>query len=59
MIKDGEAKPQKTFCDLCGKIASQIVGERVLCAEHTAMAKSAAEEQSLKAAPLTMADKHR
>lgn len=61
MNKDSKARPGRSFCDFCGKPATAFDGEFVVCAEHKKQAgeKRASVEQSLRAAPLTMVDKHR
>lgn len=61
MNKDSKASPGRSFCDFCGKPAVDIDGDYVVCADHKKLTgeKRASAEQSLRAAPLTMADKHR
>lgn len=60
MNKDGKACPAHSFCDLCGKRAVAYDGELLVCEDHRPNnEKRASAESSFKAAPLTMADKHR
>jgi hypothetical protein len=60
MNKDSKASPGRSFCDFCGKPATSFDGKFVVCDEHKKLTgeKRASAEQSLRAAPLTMADKH-
>jgi hypothetical protein len=59
MEKDNQAKVGRTKCDLCDKTSAQVVGDRLLCADHASMAKNAAAEVPLKDAGLAFRDHHR
>ena len=58
--KDSKASPARSFCDFCEKRAVAFHGQFVVCADHKELngEKRASAEQSLRAASITMADKH-
>jgi len=59
MEKDCQVKVGQTKCDRCDKPSTQIVGDRVLCAEHASLVKCAAVDGTLKDAGLAFRDHHR
>lgn len=61
MNKDSKARPGRSSCDFCNEPATGYDGKFVVCAKHAKREgeKRASAELSLKAASLTMVDKHR